>query len=183
MLNLLKSPTYLITAFGITLILFDIQFYLLKNLPGHINLACTPGAYFTTPNLLFAAAISIFTALNVIGMIEIVRMKTKKYVRVNAPCPANSLGTSGMDTYISKKFVFRSTFSASLSGIGIILATLTSFCTICVLPVISLFGIGISLALFSTHLVWFKSLAVIFLAAGLYFTNNQLNNSCNFCVE
>lgn len=144
--NFLKSPTTLFTIAGITFLLFDIQVYLLKELPASVGNACSPGGYFTPGNLLFALAISILIAINTVIFYHL---------------RGSSKSTTG-----------------AISFLGIFFATITSFCTLCLLPAISVFGLGISLVIFTNYLIQFKALAFLLLLSNLLLLHHQLKKGC-----
>jgi hypothetical protein len=154
-LKLIKRPTYFFVALATTILLFDVQFYMLKILPGNINQSCYPGAYFTSFNIFFAFIISALIALNLIGFIHLIHSKVTNQLAVTGP----------------------------LSLIGFIFAAMTSFCTLCVIPVISLFGISISLTFFTDYIELFKLLSLTALIISTYLLNKQIQKNCSWCIK
>lgn len=154
LLMILKKPAYMLVMFGITLLLFDIQYYLMANLPGTEDNMCVMGAAFTLGNIIFAAFISIFTGVFGAGLMFLIAQKKG-----------------------SQKIAI-----GSLSGVGSLIGTFTLFCTFCTLPVLSLLGLSMSLAFITEYNLIFKILSIAVLSTGLYLLNNQLKNDCKRCA-
>lgn len=149
MKKVLSKPTYLFVALGLAFILFDVMAYLLAKLPGEINQTCQPGAYFTTGNLIYSAIFSIMFGFFVVGFYELWKIKSG---------PNASL--------------------LSLTGIGVLFAGLTTFCTACTIPFITLFGFSIGLSFFTTYNLFFKIAAMLLMIGSLHMLNKHLNRSC-----
>jgi hypothetical protein len=150
MKNLFKNPVYIAAILGVSFIILDLMVYVLANFPGESNYACTPGAYFTPGNLIYSALFSLMVGIFIVGFYELAKMKSK---------PDASL--------------------LSFSGIGMLLAGLTTFCTACTIPVISLFGFSIGLSIFTDFNTYFKIAALLIMASSLFLLNRQLNKNCN----
>ncbi|PIR55220.1 hypothetical protein COU74_02345 [Candidatus Peregrinibacteria bacterium CG10_big_fil_rev_8_21_14_0_10_36_19] len=73
--------------------------------------------------------------------------------------------------------------SVSTSGLGVLLGSLTVFCTACTLPVISLFGFSLSLLFFTTYADILKVVSMVLIFIALYIVNGQVQNKCNICVN
>jgi len=73
--------------------------------------------------------------------------------------------------------------SASTSGFGVLIGSLTVFCTACTLPVISLFGFSISLLFFTTYADFLKVVSLVLIFIALYIVNGQIQNKCNICIK
>lgn len=147
-LKLLKKKVNLLILFAIALPFFSINFYLLKNLPANIGLACSIGAYFTPQNLIYSAIYGVLLAILIIGTVEIFRRKI------------SSLNI------------------ASTGALSVTIVTLTTICTLCVLPALSLFGINLSLAVFTTYNFYFKIMALIILIFSILLIELNLRKSC-----
>ena len=151
----LGKPVYMLTALGTSLLLFDFNYYLMANLPGEQNNMCVLGAGLTPANLLFTAFLSISMGILVAGIFAT----------------------------ISQRAVSQKVAVTTLSGIGMITGTLTVFCTLCTLPVISLFGVSIWLSFFTDYNILLKILSVVVMGMALYLLNRQLKMSCERCVS
>jgi hypothetical protein len=145
-----KKVNWLI-LFAVALPFFSYSFYLLKNLPANVGLACSTGGYFNFENLLFSAIYSLLLGVLVVGFIEIVQRKRKR----NAGLKAASTGL-----------------------LSVMLVGLTTICTMCILPALTLFGLNISLAIFTTYNFYFKISALIVLLISIYFLEQNLKTSC-----
>ena len=151
--SLFKQPTYSLIALGSAFVLFDIQYYFMKYLPGTRDFMCIMGANFTPINILFSAILSICMGILISGLFFLIQQKnTQNKVTVT-----------------------------SLSGIGAIIGSFTIFCTVCTLPVISLFGISLSLQLFVDYNLPFKIMSLFCTLFGIYLLNKQIQNQCTLC--
>jgi cation transport ATPase len=150
MKSILQKPTYVFVVLGIAFVVFDVMAYVLAKFPGEINFACTPGAYFTPGNLVYSAVFSLLFGLFVVGFYELLKHK------------------SGPDASL-----------LSLSGIGILFAGLTTFCTACTIPVISLFGFSVGLSFFTDYNLYFKIAAMLAMIISIYLLNKQLLKECD----
>ncbi len=150
MKSVLKHPVYLLLIFGVSFLMFDLSYWILKNLPGTRNLQCIMGGYLTPFNLVYAAVFSILIGMFVGGFIRLFALKAEN-------------GKAKL---------------ASLSGLGFILATLTTFCTICTIPVISVFGFSIGLGFFTTYNAVLKVVAMASVLFSLWLLDRQINEAC-----
>lgn len=150
----LKKPFNLVLFTVVGLLFFGVNYYALANLPSGNGFMCTVGGNLTPSNILFSVILSIMAGLVVSGLWEQVQeKKTNNSVRIG-----------------------------STSTIGLGLGTITSFCTLCSLPVISLFGVGSILAFISEYQLHFKLLSIAILGTGVYLLNSQLRKNCSlFC--
>ena len=144
---------YVLIGFGVSLIVFNINYYLMANLPGSRDNACVMGAGLTPLNIIFSVVLSVLTGIFVVFLIKLFRKRMAKLA------------------------------STSASGIGLVVGVLTVFCTLCALPVISLFGISLSLSIFVDYNVYFKILSVVLMLGGLYLVNRQLKKGCERCAD
>lgn len=152
-LDLLKNPRHWV-VFGLAFgLLFYVNYYLMAHLVGERDLMCVMGAGLTPFNLFFAFAMSVMAGLLMVGFIQNTKNKATSQVKVG---------------------------STSFLGLG--LGTLTSFCTLCSLPALTLFGSSVSLGFFTDYEIYFKLLSMILLVLGLYFVNKELKEGCKRCV-
>ncbi len=149
-IHLLKQvkylPVFVLVAGG----LFALSYYAMAHLPGERDLMCVMGAGLTGGNIVFSAFMSVFAALIVLGIVDLVRMK--------AAASSIKLGSTSM--------------------IGLVAGMLTTFCTLTTIPVISLFGVGVSLSFFTDYEIYFKLGSLFLLGMSLYLVNNQLRGQC-----
>lgn len=152
---ILKNPPHLGAFVAVSGVFFAANYYALKNLPHSDGFMCVMGGNLTATNLIFGALISIAAGLLAAGFFEQFRQKqTKKAIRLG-----------------------------SASSAGVILGTLTSFCTICTLPIISLFGIGAFMNFVSEHQLVFKIISLGLMSLGIYLVNSQLRDQCKgLCI-
>lgn len=122
----------------ITLILFLFQMYLMIYLPGEVDLMCVERGYFTIQNILYAVILSLVLSLLFVSSFSIVR-SSKSY----------------------------GVFSFGISGVSAIFLTLTSFCTICTWPIVTLLGVSIGLSGFSIYNLEIKIVTLILVCLGL----------------
>lgn len=151
-ITILKSPINFSLFTFVTVAFFGMNYYALLKLPYSDGFMCIQGGNVTTTNVLFSLAISVVAGLVASGLFEQNHRKA----------------TDG------------SVKIGSTSSAGLVLGTLTSFCTLCSLPVISLLGVGGLLAFMSEHLSLFKGLSLVILGVSAYLLNKQLKNSCGF---
>ncbi len=152
--NLLK-PKYSLIAMGAAFPLFSFQYYLMANLPGVKNLACTPGANLTFINISFAVIISFLIGVMISSILILFENKRRG----------------------------RAVLLSSSSGVASVIGLLTAFCTICSLPVISILGLSLSLELFTTYNLVFKLLSLGMLLFGIYLVNRNLVFDCKICKK
>jgi hypothetical protein len=101
----------------------------------------------------YASVLAILTGVAVVGIISLTHIRAAK----------NKIALS------------------SLSGIAVLMGTLTAFCTLCTLPVISFFGISIGLSAFTDFNPWFKAISLLLMGISIYLINMQLQNQCGIC--
>lgn len=151
----LKKPTYLLVALGSAFILFDISVYFMLNLVGTDGYSCIPGGNFTIGNIVFSGIISIMTGIIIAGLIALIKQKQTE----------NQIALS------------------SLSGLALIIGTLTIFCGVCTLPILSAFGLATIIHLFVDFNIYFKLASIILLAFSLYQINRQLSRNCGLLCK
>ncbi len=133
--------------------LFALNYYLMAHLPGERNLMCVIGGGLTFPNILFAGLMSAMAGLVVVGFVETTLGRRKGSVR-----------------------------GGSSSLAGLIAGGLTSFCTLCSLPVISLFGFSLGLGFFTDYAWHFRAISVLLLGMGIFLVNRDLQRECLRCA-
>ncbi len=148
--KLLNFISLLITL-SVSLIVFNINYYLMANLPGLKDNMCVIGAGLTPLNIIFSIILSVMAGIFVAALIELFKQRRAKLV------------------------------DASVSGIGLVAGILTIFCTWCTIPVISLFGISFSLSIFVDYNLAFKIISILLMFTGLYLLNKQLKKDCLVC--
>jgi hypothetical protein len=151
----LKTPKYLLVAVGIAFIAFDISYYLMATLPGSRNEMCIMGANMTAGNISYSLSLSVLIGILIAGLIALgeKRLHTRKKLAVT-----------------------------SLSGLGAGIGVMTIFCTACTLPVISLFGLSVTLEFFTYNNITFKVVSLVMMLYSIYMLNRQLNDKCERCV-
>ena len=137
---------------GFGLIFFDINYYLMTNLPGNKNNMCMIGAGFTFWNVFFSILLSFLIGVLIAGMIVLVKQKKPKKLS-----------------------------AGPLAGVGVFFGMLSVFCVWCTVPVISLFGLSMSLSFFMSYSVYVKIVSIGLMILGLHYLNKQLLNECNSC--
>jgi len=150
----LKQLKYFFIFVGVAALMFDISYYVMSTLPGSRDSMCVVGANITPLNIGFTAIMSLLIGILMVGFIALFAQNYAK----------NKAGLT------------------SLSGMGMLVGTMSVICTACTLPVISLFGFSIWLDFFTDYEVLFKVLSFGMIAASLYLLNQQLKNECKLCV-
>lgn len=148
----LKKPVYLLAAIGTAFIVFDINYYFMKNLPGTRDLMCVDGGGYTPENIIFSLVLSVLTGILVAGFMGVFSMKAEE----------------------------KNIQLTSLSGVGLLLGMLTVFCPLCTLPVVSVFGFSLW-AFFTENEIIFKILSLVLMLIPLYLLNQQLKKECVIC--
>lgn len=151
--GLLDQLRYTLLFWLIAGSLFYLNFLVMSDLPGEQDLMCVIGGGLTFSNLLFAGLISAMAGLVFVGFVE------SAFVRRGGSLKGGSSSLAGL-----------------LAG------GLTTFCTLCSLPVVSLFGLSVSLGFITDYAIEFKVVSVLLLATGLYLVNRDLKKDCLHCV-
>ena len=99
----------------------------MAHFPGTDGFMCLIGANFTPLNIIFSIFISLSAGLLTVGLIEL---------------------------YKEKK-ALKSVELGSTSTVGLAMGMLTTFCTLCTIPTLSLFGVGISLSFVTQYELYF----------------------------
>ena len=141
----------LLIILSVSLVLFNINYYMMANLPGFENNMCVIGAGLTPLNVIFSIILSVMTGVFVAALVELFKQRRAKLA------------------------------NASVSGIGLLIGTFTIFCTWCTIPVISLFGISLSLSVFVDYNLGIKIISIILMSTGLYLLSKQLKEDCLVC--
>lgn len=148
----LKNPTHLLIFLGVSFIFFDLNYYFISKLPGEVDNACVIGANITPVNVGFAVILSLLAGLMVVGGIALHKQRRA-----------------------------RMAVSSILSGFGVLVGTFTVFCTVCTLPVISLFGLSLGLGFFTSYNLTFKIISLLLMLMGMYLLEKQLEGECVTC--
>ena len=143
----LRNTKASILALSVALVFFNINYYIMANLPGYEDLACTIGAGLTPFNIIYSVMMSLLSGILVGNMPQFIKIRSLK--------------------------------SSSPGFTGAALGSFTIFCPLCTLPAISMFGLSISLAFFTTYDIWIKALSLILMLWSLFIINKKL--SCNIC--
>jgi hypothetical protein len=151
----LRYPKYFLFALGTAFIAFDLLLYLMYSLPGSRDEMCIAGANLTADNIAFSIFLSVLIGVLIAGFIALFDKKVQDKKNI-------AMG--------------------SLSGIGAGVGVMTVFCTVCTLPVISLFGLSVSLEFFSYNNYYFKVISLSLIVLAIYQLNKQLNGKCVTCV-
>ncbi|MCA9374683.1 hypothetical protein KC725_05995 [Candidatus Peregrinibacteria bacterium] len=150
----LKQIKYLFTAIGVAFLMFDVSYWWMQTRPGSRNNMCVMGANLTPGNIAFSLVLSAMIGVLAAGFIALFAQKYAK----------------------NRKAL------AGLSGIGMILGTMSVICTACTFPVLSLFGLTIWLDFFTHYEGLFKIVSLIMMTGSLYLLNQQLKDACAICA-
>lgn len=150
---LLQNKRYLAITISIAAVLFLFEYYLMARLPGAVNYQCMIGGFLTPFNITFSLISSLLMGLTVSGVIAVTVEKHGNAVA-----------------------------ATSLGGISTTVGILTTFCTLCTLPVLTLFGFSLGLEIFTTYNLAFKFTSMALLFIGLFIINNQLGQKCRLCT-
>ncbi len=150
---LLGKKRYAAIAVFIAVALFSFEYYLMATLPGARNFQCVIGGFLTPLNMIFSVSSSLLMGLMVSGIVAVISERHKN-----------------------------ATVVTSLGGIGTAVGILTTFCTLCTLPVLTLFGLSFGLEIFTTYNLAFKCTSMGLLFVGLILINNQLGQECRLCT-
>lgn len=153
LLKLLKQPKYLITFLGISVLLFDLAFYMMISLPGERDLMCVEGAYLTPLNIVFSIFMSMALANVMIGIYDMNKHKKRS-------------GVVGL-----------------LAFVGTLIGSFTVFCTYCTLPVLSLFGLSFGLSFFTFYNEIFKIISLILIVVAYVLLNKKIKDGCKIKMK
>jgi hypothetical protein len=151
--NLLRDKRYLAVACSVGAAMFSFEYYLMAMLPGAKEFQCVIGGFLTPLNIAFSLSSSLLMGFMVSGIVSVVSK------RRGSAAAATSLGSIS-------------------AAVGI----LTTFCTLCTLPVLTLFGLSLGLEIFTTYNLVFKFTSMALLLIGLYLLNMQMNRQCYVCI-
>lgn len=144
-LKTLKDPVKLFVFLGVSFLVFDVSYYFMAFTLGTRDNMCLIGAGLTPLNVAFSLIISLLSGLIVAGIMGVWNSRCDK-----------AIPTSG-------------------GFLGLILGGMTVFCPLCTIPVISLFGLSISLSFFTTYAMYFKVIALILMLIAAHRLNKQLS--------
>lgn len=153
--GIFTHPSQYLYTLALAALLFDAYYLVMKELPSVSGTkACVIGGALTTENLIFSGLISVLTAIILIGLFRLYRLKASLRQRAA---------------------------TGSFLSIGFIVGFFTVFCTLCTIPVISFFGLSIGLSFFTTYNLLFKLLSIFLMLLALFLLNGQLKNDCKRC--
>jgi len=164
----LKTPKYLLSAFGVAFLVFDISYYLMSTLPGSRNEMCVMGANLTPLNISFGILLSLMFGVLGAGFWGLYDAN----LQILAVQRGREFETARTGTKVAL---------TSLSGIGAFLGVMTMFCTACTLPVISFLGVSFGLQFFTDNNIFFKVASVLLVLLAAYYLNRQLHFRCAAC--
>lgn len=147
----LRSPAAAVVAGTTALLIFDVNYYLMSTMLGTRNNACAIGANLTPFNIGFSGVMSILAGVMIVGIGALIKKKRNAAQAV------------------------------SLSGFGFVSGIFTLFCTVCILPLITIFGVAIDLGFFTTYNVFFNTASLMLFVWGLWLLNRKL--ACERCVS
>lgn len=148
------KPIQLLYTFSLAAVVFYVYYLVMKIFPGMSEVpACLIGGSLSPENIIFSGLLSVLTALTLAGLFRL---------------------------YLMRKSLTRSLKTSPLLGLGFLVGFFTIFCTLCTIPVLSIFGLGISLGFFSTYNLLFKMLSFLLLLASLFLLDKQLR-TCETC--
>lgn len=149
----LKNPALLITALGFAILFFDLQVWMMWNLPGYENEMCVMGAGFRWDNILYAIAMSILFGVFISGF------------------------------FTTIKAHHASVGNLTLGSAALALGSLTVICASCTFQAISIFGVVIGVHFLTELNIWFKLFSLLMMLLGIYQVNKQLKGACAQCVN
>lgn len=150
----LKEARYLLVFIGSAFLLFDFSCYLMSTLPGSKDEMCVEGANLTPENIIFSIILSLMVGVMVAGFINLFALQAVK----------------------------NKAKLTSIGGIGLGIGSLTMFCSVCTLPILSLFGLSVVFELFLEYSLIFKTISFLMLGTSLFLLNRQLLEGCKRCV-
>lgn len=149
---LLKAPRNIVIFLCVSAMVFNLNYYLMSHLAGEKDLMCVPGGNLTGPNLIFAFFMGILTGMITLGFLE--NFKKRHSLRFKA---------------------------SSTSLLGLILGTLTAFCTLCTLPVLTLFSFSIGIGFITDYEFYLKLGSLTLLIVAMHLVNQEMIKGCNRC--
>lgn len=150
MLNWLNNK-YKILGLGFSfLVIFNLTLYVLWKAPAKVANACVFGQNLSIGNAIFAMVISILLAINLIGVVEIVRNK-----QIEKKASLSSLGIGGFLLWI-----------------------VSTVCFACYVPIISVLGFNFGLNFLNVFHGWAQFLGIGMAAFGVYLVDRQIREGC-----
>jgi len=146
-----NNPLWVFWTTVLASVFFVPYLWAMMSLPGLNERACLIGASLTPGNVLFSGIMSVFTALMFFGL-----------------------------WLLHKRRAFRFRMAAG-GTVGGIMGFFTVFCTLCTLPVISLFGLSVSLGFFTTYNVMLKTISVSLMVFIVWLLDVKLKD-CKVCA-
>ena len=146
----LKRPTYAIIAIIISLALGVLFWYLTFSFTPLSDYIKTYGLPFTVTTIALGSVISVLAAINASTII----------------CRKRMTGSFGFKR------------GATSSTCGTFTGAVASGCPVCTAPLLGVFGLGGTLALFPLQGLELKALAIVALAVSLYWTAKNVKIAC-----
>ncbi len=146
----LRDPLHFSIFFATSLIFFSLSYSVMATLPGERDNMCVIGGALTLENIVFAVILSLAVGVMLAGFTEMIRTRAFN----------NKLAIT------------------SLSGSAFVLGIFTLFCALCTLPLISFFGISISLWFFTEYVFLFQIASLFLMGFALYLMEYQLGGIC-----
>ena len=146
-----NNPIWVFWTLVLASFLFVPYMWAMMTLPGIQERACMIGGSLTLSNVTFSGVMSVFTALMLFGL-----------------------------WLMHKRRAFR--FRMAAGGVaGGFLGFFTVFCTLCTIPIISIFGLSFGLGFFTTYNVMLKAVSISLSAFVLWMIDDRLKN-CEACA-
>lgn len=171
LLSFLKHPAYFLVFLGITFLVFDIHWYVMSTLPGHRDEMCLVGGNFTPLNIAFAVTMAVLSGLLAVGFVGLFK---------GVLAPAKSGRTAQKVRSEKRRFFGAHSF---LGGLGAAFGFLTVFCTICTIPVVTLFGLSVGLQVFVQYDPFIKIASLLLMALACWLINRQMEQRCLICAQ
>jgi len=150
----LKKPTYLLTATGVALVIFDINYFFMATLPGSRDEMCVMGINLTPGNIVFSIFMSLLSGIVVACLTALFVLRSSQ----------------------------RKASMAAVSGLGLGIGALTIFCPVCTLPILAIGGASVVFEMFNIYGVIFKAFSLILLLGTLWYLNKKMAPECLKCV-
>lgn len=149
LLRYLHRPVFVLWWLGVSFLVFDLLFAIAVHLPGHQNNMCVPGGNIYLGNLIFFGIFAVLFSFLLVSVLY-------------------SYGDYG-------RLFQGSTF---LSVFGGIMGVLSSFCTVCTLPLLGFLGGSSVLFLIAEYDLWLKIIAIVVLLGGMILLEKRLRDGC-----
>jgi len=141
-------------AMIVAVLFFVGSIHMMRSLPGTAEGMCVMGANFTPLNVVFSAILAGIIGVIVAGVSQVYHYKAAK---------------AGVAI-------------TSISGIATAFGVMTMFCTMCTLPIISIFGVSIGLSAFVYYNTAFKVGSLVLMLISALMINHQLEHKGEKCL-